>query len=225
MATSLGTIDVELGINHPLMLASGRSNAPDRKLDQNNGATLYNAQSISDYEETTSSPVSVKVSRTVVPEYPYHARLLSLSLFAHTRSSLLRNFIMAKVYAITSFASERPWELLPERVLKEARHGVFVCFKRSGYSSYAVRMKCLRPSQHRTCLGTTTCRDGTETRVYSRVASGDRAVECDSAIYERIRHVCYADQGWWKRLVPFFDADDVEEVTVGTCPDEKPYTS
>jgi hypothetical protein len=198
MATSRRITDIELGeLGSSSSLPQVRSSA---LLDTTNITQQSRVSATSNVDRNQHA------SGSALP--PCHARMVSLSLFSQSRFSFLRKLLPSK---------EQSQTLLSERIFQEAKQGIFICLTKPDSGSYAIQIKCSRPSGVRVPAVRRIREKKSEVIRYRRVENDSPALECDSDIYERIRYAFYTDQGWWKKFIPYFGIINVEEVTVRHC--------
>jgi len=92
--------------------------------------------------------------------------------------------------------------------------GIFVCFTEHGSVGHAIKVECLRPTGYRRCTARFKKANGSVITIYDRSPRDGQAIECDSEIFARVRNAAYIDQGWWRKLIPFFGIVRFEEVKV-----------
>lgn len=95
----------------------------------------------------------------------------------------------------------------------ETGHGCFLCL--SGLNgSYAVLVRCLRPSRSRQVVGQTDIFSDNPIPIYEKVAPWEMACQSDSDVWRELANTCFQHQGNWKRYIPFYGVREVREITV-----------
>lgn len=92
----------------------------------------------------------------------------------------------------------------------------FICLKcTEGYR--AVRVPCVRPTEIRSVpKRVTNMKRGKKHQEYNKSNSGEGGIECDSAIFSRMREMLYRYLGTWKARLPYYGVLDAYEIEVSS---------